>query len=393
MAQVATIARPEQARPAPPADPAAPARAAGAARGPRPAQPAGPGDPAQSPPPPPGGRPAWPARIRRSWPGLLAALVIAAFATVLGRLVPVVGGPVFAVVLGTLLAVALPRMRDERLKPGITAASKGVLQASIVVLGTGLSLQQVAHTGAKSLPVMLGTLTVALGGARVFGKLLRVHGDVRTLIGIGTGICGASAIAATTAVIDAAEADVAYALGTIFAFNIIAVLAFPPLGHLLGMSAQSFGLWSGTAINDTSSVAAAAYAYSPAAGAYGIIVKLTRSLMLIPIVTTLAVVTSRRRPGTASAVARLPWHRIVPPFLLGFVAAAAADSLGLIPAGWHAGLQNLGTFLIATALAAIGLSLRPAELRRAGPRPLLLGAALWVSVAVASLGLQALTGT
>ena len=333
-----------------------------------------------------------PGRLRRIWPGLLLALLIAAVATALGRFVPVVGGPVFAVVLGVILAVALPWMRDERLKPGIEVAGKGVLQASIVVLGTGLSLQQIAHTGAKSVPVMLGTLTVALGGAWLFGKLLRVRGDIRTLIGIGTGICGASAIAATTAVIDAAEADVAYALGTIFAFNIIAVLAFPPLGHLLGMSAQSFGLWSGTAINDTSSVAAASYAYSPAAGAYGIIVKLTRSLMLIPIVTTLAVVTSRKRPGTPAAVARLPWHRIVPPFLLGFIAAAAADSLGFIPAGWHTGLQNLGTFLIATALAAIGLSLRPAQLRRTGPRPLLLGLLLWISVALTSLGLQALTG-
>jgi uncharacterized integral membrane protein (TIGR00698 family) len=333
------------------------------------------------------------ARLRELGPGLAAALAIAAVATGLGRLVPVIGGPVIAVVLGTVLATALPRMRDERLKPGIAVAGKGVLQASIVVLGTGLSLQEVARVGVRSLPVMLGTLTVALGGAWLFGRLLRVRGDVRTLIGIGTGICGASAIAAATAVIDAAEADVAYALGTIFAFNVVAVLAFPPLGHLLGMSSQAFGLWSGTAVNDTSSVAAAAYAYSPAAGAYAIIVKLTRSLMLIPIVTTLAVVTSRRKPGASAAVARLPWHKIVPPFLLGFVVAAAADSLGLIPAGWHGGLQNLGTFLIAAALAAIGLSLRLAELRRAGPRPLLLGAALWICVVLASLGLQALTGT
>jgi len=335
----------------------------------------------------------WKARLRGIGPGLAAALAIAAVATVFGRLVPVIGGPVFAVILGTVLAAALPWMRHERLKPGVAVAGKGVLQASIVVLGTGLSLQEVARVGAKSLPVMLGTLTVALGGSWLFGRLLQVRGEVRTLIGIGTGICGASAIAATTAVIDAAEADVAYALGTIFTFNIIAVLAFPPLGHLLGMSNQAFGLWSGTAINDTSSVAAAAYAYSPAAGAYGIIVKLTRSLMLIPIVTTLAVVTSRRRQGTSAAVVRLPWHKIVPPFLLGFVAAAAADSLGLIPAGWHTGLQNLGTFLIATALAAIGLSLRPAELRKAGPRPLMLGAVLWICVVLTSLGLQAVTGT
>jgi len=317
-------------------------------------------------------------RLLRVAPGLLLALAVAAVATGLGRLVPVVGGPVFAILLGAALGKYL---HAPRWTPGYAVASTTVLQLSIVVLGTGLQVRQVIQVGAESLPVMLGTLVIALGGAWLLGGLLHVRGDTRTLIGVGTGICGASAIAATTAVIKPKQTHVAYALGTIFACNIAAVLLFPPIGHLLGLSPHAFGLWAGTAINDTSSVVAAAYAYGGDAGEYALVVKLTRTLMLIPIVTFLAVRANRR--------SALPWTRIIPPFLLGFIAAVVLGSLGAIPSG----LSALGPFLITTALAGIGLSLRPADLRRSGGRPLLLGVLLWLAVAAGSLGLQALTGT
>ncbi|GAA3440058.1 YeiH family protein [Kutzneria kofuensis] len=320
-------------------------------------------------------------------PGLAVTLLVAAVATGLGLLAPVVGGPVFAIILGVLAATVVKPLRSSRLAPGYALASKGVLQLSIVVLGTGLSLQQVVHVGVSSLPVMLGTLAVALGGAWLLGKWLKVGTDTKTLIGVGTGICGASAIAATTAVIKPKDTEVAYAIGTIFTFNIAAVLLFPPLGHLLGLSPHAFGLWSGTAVNDTSSVVAAAYAYGGDAGPYAIVVKLTRSLMIIPIVIGLAFLKARRDDEV-----HLPWHRIVPLFLIGFVVAAATDTAGLIPDSWHPALSTLGTFLITTALAGIGLSLRFADMRKAGTRPLLLGGLLWIAVAASSLGLQALTG-
>ena len=328
----------------------------------------------------------------RIGPGLLLALVVAGVATMLGRLVPIVGGPVFGILLGAGSAALIPALRAPLWKSGCTVASKHVLQLSIVVLGAGLSVQQVVAVGRQSLPVMLGTLAVALGGAWLLGRLLNVRGDTQILIGVGTGICGASAIAATTAVTKAKECEVAYAIGTIFTFNIAAVLLFPPIGHLLGMSPHSFGLWSGTAINDTSSVVAAAYAYGGDAGAAGIVVKLTRTLMLIPIVIVLAILKARKET-TDFSVRAMPWRKIVPMFLVGFVLAAGLDSLGLIPTSWHPVLSVLGTFLITTALAGIGLSLRPADMRKAGRRPLLLGALLWGAVAASSLGLQALTGT
>jgi uncharacterized integral membrane protein (TIGR00698 family) len=324
-------------------------------------------------------------------------------ATLLGRLAPIVGAPVFGILLGALAAALVPGLRAARWAPGYGIAARPVLQLSIVVLGTGLSLPQVLRVGGQSLPVMLGTLAVALGGAWLLGRLLGVRGDTQILIGVGTGICGASAIAATTAVIKPKQTEVAYAIGTIFTFNIAAVLLFPPIGHLLGMSSHTFGLWAGTAINDTSSVVAASYAYGGGAGAYGIVVKLTRTLMLIPIVTFLAVRAARRQArqeagehnsGAAGFRLRsMPWRRIVPLFLIGFVVAAGLDSLDVIPADWHPALSTVGTFLITVALAGIGLSMRLADMRRAGPRPLLLGALLWAAVALSSLGLQALTGT
>lgn len=344
----------------------------------------------------PAGRPrAWSA-VRSAGakaPGLVVAVVIACVATVLGHFLPVVGGPVFGIVLGIVAGTSVPALRHERLTPGVRAAGTSVLQLSIVVLGTGLSLAKVLEVGGSSLPVMLGTFAVALIGAFVLGRLLGINGQLATLIGVGTGICGASAIAATTAVIRPKESNVAYAIGTIFTFNILAVLLFPPIGHLIGMTGHSFGLWSGTAVNDTSSVVAAAYSFGDGAGPYAIVVKLTRSLMIIPVVVVLALVTARREAAGQGERVRIPWRRVVPAFLIGFLVAASLNSLGLIPGGWHAGLTFLGTFLITIALAGIGLGLRPAQLRQAGHRPLLLGALLWVCVASASLGLQALTGT
>jgi uncharacterized membrane protein YadS len=172
------------------------------------------------------------------------------------------------------------------------------------------------------------------------------------------------------------------------------------------MSDQAFGLFAGTAINDTSSVVAAASIYGQEATNYAVVVKLTRTLMIIPIVLGLAAWVARRERRNAqrstdgaTAEGQPPadfGHRVlrlVPLFLLGFVAAAAANSVGLIPAAAQPALADLAVFLITVALAGIGLSTDLRALRRTGPRPLVLGGLLWLVVMVSSLGLQALTGT
>jgi uncharacterized integral membrane protein (TIGR00698 family) len=323
-------------------------------------------------------------------PGLLLVAGIAGVASLVGGAVPVVGAPVVAIAIG--MTISMLRPPSERFRPGLSFAAKRVLQGSIVVLGFGLSLHQVLSTGTRSLPVLLGTLAVALGVAYGAGRALGLRTDLTVLIGIGTAICGASAIAAADGVIDADDADVSYAIATIFTFNVIAVLAYPSLGHALGLSQHSFGLWAGTAINDVSSVVAASTVYGHAAASYAVVVKLTRSLAIVPI--CLALAAWRGRRGTTGVPApRFDIRRVFPMFILGFVVAVCVNSAGLIPAQWHQGLADVATWMITAALAAIGLSTDLGSIRRAGSRPLLLGAVLWATVGLTSLGLQAATGT
>ncbi len=342
------------------------------------------------------------------FPGLSLAVAIAVVASIVGQALPIVGAPVTGIVIGIILATTIKP--GARLRPGIAMASTRILQASVVVLGSQLTLRQVAVLGIGALPVMLGTLAVALLAAYWIGRWLGVTGNLRTLIGVGTGICGASAIAAITPVIGAVEVDVAYAISTVFVFNVSAVLAFPVIGHLLGMSQQAFGLFAGTAVNDMSSVVATATTYGQPAASFAIVVKLTRTLLIIPVSLALAWLTERRgrrvalmsgpsqnNEGGIEAVTvscpRIRPGRLVPPFLIGFLIVAAANTLGLIPADLHPALSHVSIFLITVALSAVGLSTDPGGLRRAGHRPLLLGASLWIVVSLTSLGLQNLTGT
>ena len=318
-----------------------------------------------------------PARVRHGLgPGLVAAGALAAVALALARLVPLAGAPVLALALGIALASA--RAPAPALRPGLAFAARTVLQVGIVLLGATLSLGQVLSVGAATLPVMLGTLAAALAVAALAGRRLGVGDPVRTLIGVGTGICGASAIAAVSGIIGAAEAEIAYAISTIFVFNLVAVLLFPLLGHALGLSQHAFGVWAGTAVNDTSSVAAAGYAYGKAAGTHAVLVKLTRTTAIVPIAAALAL---RHRRGVR-------WIDIVPWFVLWFVAAAGLRSAGVVSTAAHDVLQQASTTAITLALAAVGLSTRVGDLRRAGARPLLLGTLVWASVAVTGLALQ-----
>lgn len=332
------------------------------------------------------------------WPGLLLTVLLGALATWVGVLVPVVGGPVVGIVLGVLLRELLVRRVPLSLDlvPGARIASKQVLQGAVVLLGLGLSLSQVLRTGRSALPVMLGTLAVGLVGAAVIGRRLGLDRETRTLVGVGTAICGASAIATTSAVIGASEVAVATSVTTIFLFNALAAVLFPVVGHALGLSQAAFGLWAGTAVNDASSVVAAGTVFGASALATAVVVKLTRTLMIVPISLGLAVGEHRRARAAAGSEGRrapaVRWTRLVPPFLVLFVVAAGVNSAGVVPAAWQPGLAWTARLLTAVALAGVGL-LTPVEgLRRAGWRPLALGGALWLAVAASSLGLQAATG-
>ncbi len=320
-------------------------------------------------------------------PGLALAAVLAAIATFLAPLAPILGGPVIAILLGVLLRSARPL--HETLLPGVRFSARSVLQAAIVFSGFGISLTSIVHTGLATLPVTLGTIAIVLAIAPFAGRALGLDAKLRELVGIGTAICGASAIAAVSTVIESSEAQTALAISIIFLYNIIAVLTFPLLGHLMAMSQTQFGVWAGTAINDTSSVVAAGFAYGREAGEHATIVKLTRALLILPIVGVLALLRARAERGAGKAV---PWKRIVPWFILWFLVAALVNSSGVVRASWHGTIAAIATFLICMALAAIGLQTALGTLLRAGARPLAFGLALWMTVALSSLAIQRLTG-
>lgn len=333
--------------------------------------------------------PTWRDRV----PGLLLAVVIGLLALLLGRWAPLIGGPVIGIVLGIVVRNLLSP--GDRYTPGIAFAGKKVLQWSIIALGFGLSLNQVAKTGLESLSVTLVTMTVAFLAAWLLGRWLGVHDKLKILIGVGTAICGGSAIAAVTPIIRPDDHDTAFAISTIFLFNLVAVLLFPLLGHLMHLSDLGFGLWAGTAINDTSSVVAAGYSFSKTAGDYATIVKLTRATLIIPVCLVLTFVVAareKRKHAEAGSVGHFSLASIFPWFILWFLVASAIRTAGLIPVAIQPAIHMLAEFLIIVALTAIGLSANLRKMAASGARPILLGLGVWIAVAVSSLLVQLVIG-
>jgi uncharacterized integral membrane protein (TIGR00698 family) len=311
-------------------------------------------------------------------PGLALSLAVAAAATALAHVLGLGSGPVIGIVLGLVVGTLLgPR---ARLRPGVRWSTGLPLRGAVVVLGAELPIGVVAAQGARSLPGIVITLGGCLAVAALLGRRLGIPRRLRTLVGVGTAICGASAIAAVTPVIDADETEVGYSVATIFLFNVLAVLLFPLLGHALGLGQRSFGVFAGTAVNDLSSVVATAGLYGGGALHTAVVVKLTRTLMIVPVCAALG-------RGPAASGGRRAVR--VPPFLLAFGAMAALRGVGVFPAAWAGEISQVATLLITLALSAVGLSIDLGALQRAGLRPLVLGAVLWVTVSALSLGCQA----
>ena len=311
-------------------------------------------------------------------PGIILVAILATTAFWLGHRLPLVGGPVFGLLLGLLLTL---RPQAQHFEAGIVFAAKNFLQIAIILLGFEMNLFSILTVGGQSLYIIIFTLAAAFFTAWFFGHYFQLSGNTSILIGVGTAICGGSAIAATAPVIAASEKDVAYSLSTIFLFNIAAVLLFPALGHYWGMSDAGFGMWAGTAINDTSSVVAAGYSFSEAAGNFATIVKLTRALMIIPVTLVLAVLTAR----TASRKQPVRLRNIFPWFILGFLVTALLNTSGTVSAIHATWLAQAGKFMIIMAMAAIGLNTPLHQLTSSGVKPILLGLSCWLAVSVVSV--------
>jgi uncharacterized integral membrane protein (TIGR00698 family) len=334
---------------------------------------------------------------RRHWsalaPGFALSVLVAAVAGATAARVPFGSAPVFAVVLGALAGSALGAR--PALRPGIAASGSLLLRGAVVMLGAELPLVSVIVQGAHSLPAIAITLGGCLWLGALLGRRLGIADPLRTLVTGGTGICGASAIAAAAPVVEAEELDVGYAVATIFLYNVLAILLFPPLGRALGLTPHAFGVFSGTAVNDLSSVVAAGNAFGPAALQTGVVVKLARTLMIVPICALLA---GRRDRAAGHAGHSHPTKvRLltraaldVPRFLLAFLILATLASTGAVPAGLTPAIGDVATAMMTIALGAVGLSIDLPALRSAGVRPIMLGAALWGCVSALSLLTQLL---
>ena len=328
--------------------------------------------------------------------GILACLAIALPSWLLGQHFPVVGGPVIAILLG--MVITLFWKEKGAAAPGIQWTSKIILQSAVVFLGFGLDLHVVAATGKQSLPIILATITTSLVLAYGLHRLMDIPTKISTLVGVGSSICGGSAIAAAAPAIHADDEEVAQAISVIFFFNVLAAILFPLLGSALGFSTTSgegFGIFAGTAVNDTSSVTAAAATWDSmwnlgtATLDKAVTVKLTRTLA---ITLGLSLYYGKKE---AAAGKKFRLAQAVPVFVLYFILASLVTTLALqmgISATLFAPMKTLSKFLIVMAMAAIGLNSNLVKLIRTGGKPILLGGCCWIGITVVSLALQQVLG-
>ena len=352
--------------------------------------------------------------IKKNCGGILLCAVIAALAEFLctlsiGRFsLELVGVPVISILIGLIISLISPKFTQTPiLVGGIKFTSKKILQWAVIILGFSLNLNTIAVVGAKSLPVIICTVSASLIVAFIMMKILKVNSKTACLIGVGSSICGGSAIAATAPVIEAEDSDVARSVSVIFFFNILAALIFPVFGYSIGLGTEGFAVFAGTAVNDTSSVTAAASTAESIYNTSGILsaavtVKLTRTLAIIPITLCLAFYRTRKAKKSNTDNGQFSFKKIFPWFILYFIGASIITTLvGLIPESAFTVFYNnnfieitkwLAKFFIAMAMAGIGLNNNIVDLIKNGGKPILLGLCCWVSITAVSLSVQSVTG-
>ena len=332
-------------------------------------------------------------KVLKVFPGIILSVGVALLACWLESLLPIhlIGSAVIAMFIGMVLNHFL--RNTKVFASGLKFTSKKILKFAIILLGLSLNITTILNVGKMSLTVMIFTLLTCFGGGYFIGKALGLNWKLSNLISAGTGICGGSAIAAIAPTIDADDNDVAYAMSATFLFDMAMIVLFPIMGQAMGMTDQAFGIWAGTAVNDTSSVVATGYAFSEGAGDFATMVKLTRTLAIIPTVITFAFVQLRLKRKEALAnsqngselKANFSIAKIFPWFILGFLAMSIVASVFPIPAVVVSGTKSASKFLMVCALAAIGLNTSFSSMKKAGIRPMIHGFIISALVVVVAL--------
>ena len=335
--------------------------------------------------------------LKKNLNGILVCFVIAVPSWLLGKTFPVVGGPVIAILAGML--ITLVWTNKGKAESGIKWTSKIILQTAVVLLGFGMNLGVILQTGKQSLPIIVCTISTSLIIAWLLRKIIKVPSNTSILVGVGSSICGGSAIAATAPVIDADDDEVAQAISVIFFFNVLAALLFPMFGHFLGFdttSGEAFGIFAGTAVNDTSSVTATASTWDSMWNLgtqtldKAVTVKLTRTLAIIPITLVLALFRAKQS-GSNSNEGGFSFKKAFPMFILWFIVASLITTIAIslgVPSSVFAPLKELSKFFITLAMAAIGLGCNVVKLIKNGGKPILLGGCCWIGITCVSLLLQ-----
>jgi uncharacterized integral membrane protein (TIGR00698 family) len=311
--------------------------------------------------------------------GLTGAIALGAFAL---RQIPGVG--LFSpMILATVTGMAIHNVigMPAICRPGVIFSLKRILRLGVILLGFQLMLSQVAAVGVAGAAIILAVLAATFFFTKAIGRLMGVDPKLAELIGAGTSICGASAVIATNTVTEGSDADVAYAVTCVTVFGSLAMLLYPLLPGILHLSPRDFGLWSGASIHEIAQVVAASFQDGPAAGQFGTVAKLTRVMMLAPLVIGLGLVAARKAASGAgpSKAPPMPW------FVLGFIAVMLLNSGITVAPAEKAQIVILTNFLLSMALAAMGLETDFAKLKREGLKPLALAACAWIFIASFSL--------
>ncbi len=318
--------------------------------------------------------------------GVLICFAVAGAAVLLEKLIPgdILGASIIALFMGTIINSFF---HPKWIKPALKFTSKKILKFAIILLGASLSVNVIVSVGKMTLLVMIFTFAVCFGGGYFIRKLFKLNWKLSNLISAGTGICGGSAVAAIAPVIDADDKDIAFAMSSTFLFDMVMVALYPIMGRLLGLTDIGYGIWAGTSVNDTASVVASGYAFSEAAGDFATMVKLTRTIAIIPTVLVFSYIgiRERRKQMQSTEGKKVNILKIIPWFIVGFLALAAVNSLGLIPAQVGGILKTASKFLMVTALAAIGLNTSLLDFKKAGLAPMFYGVTIDTLVTLTAL--------
>ena len=336
--------------------------------------------------------------MEKNWRGIFICFIIAIPSWFLGRTFPVVGGAVIAIIAGMFITMF---WNDKgKATAGIKWTSKVILQTAVVLLGFGMNLGIIFETGKQSLPIIICTITTSLIIAGVMKKVLKVPANTSVLVGVGSSICGGSAIAATAPVIDADDDEIAQSIAVIFFFNVLAAIFFPILGKAIGFDTvhgDAFGIFAGTAINDTSSVTAAASTWDSMWNLgsetlnKAVTVKLTRTLAIIPITLGLSLMRAGKNAKEGKETTKFSLKRAFPMFILYFVIAAIVTTLCInmgVDVSVFQPVKELSKFMIIMAMAAIGLNSNVIQLIKTGGKPIIVGASCWCGITIVSLAMQ-----